>query len=79
MKNWLKIVIKLGISIILFVILNILLPASMVCRSTLAGSAGLPGCFTNSIIPPGWGELALFLFSVLIVWLVDWIIGKLKK
>jgi hypothetical protein len=79
MKAWLKIVIKLGISIILFAILDILLLPVSSCRSTLAGSAGLPGCFTNSIIPPGWGELALFLFLVLIVWLADWIISKLRK
>jgi len=77
MKSYLKIAIKLGISIILFVILYLLGPQSLNCGSTLAGSGAQAGCFTQAKTIP---EIALyFLISVLIVWIADWIIGKLKK
>jgi hypothetical protein len=77
MKSWVKIAIKLVISIVLFFVLSLLFGGHIItCMSTLGGSGAQAGCFAK----PGLvSYVILFLISILIVWLADWLIEKLKK
>ena len=87
MKNWIKIIIKLVISIILAFCLYELLDISQFCLSVVEGSEMPGGCQTyvglfDSNLPMGsmTGILALLLLiSILTVWLIGWIIYILSK